>query len=467
MAKLLRTLRNDDGIGIVEVIVALMIFAVIALGMGFSLISMTRLTGESTTRETATNLAAAEIDRVQSLADPSTVVSGTQPPVTIDGVTYTVKRSVGWVPASGNAGRCGTGGGNLLYKRVNVTVTWPGMYLSRPVRADTALAPSTRINDPDAGTIIVAITGAADGIGTPGVTVTITPDSGGGGSPIAAAIPATDSDGCTFALKVDPGKYSITISKTGHVSADNQTAGTQKLAQTVTAGSTLPLNFQYDLAATLTPKYAANSTRNPSIASNMPIHFVGGSANKAEPTPVGSEKLFPKTNGYLGITGAFLTCAAVNPDNWTANATKQDAVSSPTVAAAPGASANLPVAMGVVNVTIPNVNSFITAVQSASAATDGDPGCAGPDTAGYRFSNTGTTAFTKNTVVPIALPYGKWTIYTGTSVGAQTTLVPTANLSVVEGVVAIDTATNGLVTGLVAGGTVAGSVVTLDPRAAK
>ena len=53
-----------SGIGLVEVLVALMIFSIIAIGMGYSMLSISRLTGDSTARETATNLAAAEIDRI-------------------------------------------------------------------------------------------------------------------------------------------------------------------------------------------------------------------------------------------------------------------------------------------------------------------------------------------------------------------------------------------------------------------
>jgi len=461
LLKRLRSVQSDEGLGIIEVIAAFAVFSVIAVGMAYALLSMTRLSSDQTSRETATNLAAQQIDKIQTMTDPTAITSGPLPSVTIGTVTYDIQVNVGWVPASGNAGRCGTGGGALLYKRVNVEVTWDGMYLQNPVRADTAIAPGTRINDPDAGTIVVSITGAIDGSPTPATTVTITPDAGGGGEALTAAVPATDADGCTFALKVKPGKYSITISRTGYVSSDNQIAGTQKLAQNVVAGTTLPLIFQYDNAATFVPKYAANSTRNPAIASNMQVTFVG-TASRTETTPVASEKLYPKPNGYSAVPGAYNTCLNVNPGNWVGNATLADGVASPTVSAVPGGGADLPIALGVVNVTTPAANSYITAVHKTSAASNGDPGCAKADTVAYTFT---TLIPTKGTVVPIALPYGKWQIYTGTTVGALTS-APTL-LAIADGVVGVDPATNTLITGLPGAGTVTGSTVVLDPRATK
>ena len=132
-------LRADDGMGLVEVLVALMIFAIIAVGMAYSLLSIQRLTAESVSREIATNLAAAEIDWAQSQPDAFKVLSRTTTQ-TVDGTTYTIRTSVGWVSTTGASGSCGTGGGNLQYKRVNVEVTWPGQYLDRPVRPASSLS---------------------------------------------------------------------------------------------------------------------------------------------------------------------------------------------------------------------------------------------------------------------------------------------------------------------------------------
>ena len=192
--------RDDSGMGIVEVITAFMIFAVIMIGMGMSMTSMTRLTAETTNRETAANLAAGEIDRIQSQKDAFKVFDKTDDR-TIDGVKYTIKTSVAWVPTSGGSGNCGTGGGTLQYKRVNVVVTWTGMYLPGGVRADTILAPATRINDPATGTILVSVIDV-NGEGSSSIAVSATKTSGGTG--ISGTIDPTDADGCTYILKAPP-----------------------------------------------------------------------------------------------------------------------------------------------------------------------------------------------------------------------------------------------------------------------
>jgi type II secretory pathway pseudopilin PulG len=208
-----RLSSDDSGMGIVEIIVAMMIFSIVVIGMSYSMISMTRLTADASARQTATNLAAAEIDRVAALPDAFDVHDAVTPTqVIIDGITYSVATNTSWVGANGSTGDCGIGGGQLQYKRVRVLVTWEGMYLQNPVRADSALAPSTRINDPTAGTVLIHVFNE-HGDGLQGVSVALAKTSGGIG--VTDPLDATDVDGCTFVLKAPPGTYNVTLSKAG------------------------------------------------------------------------------------------------------------------------------------------------------------------------------------------------------------------------------------------------------------
>ncbi len=458
-----RIARDDAGLGLVEVIAAFTIFAIIAVGMAYSMATMTRLTSDSSHRETASNLAAAEIDRVQSQKDAFKVYGGTTT-TTIDGVAYTVDTSVGWVSANGGTASCGTGGGTLQYKRVNVTVTWAGMYLTNPVRADSALAPTSRINDPAYGTILVSVIDV-DGIGAPGIAVTATKTSGGAG--ISGSIDPTDADGCTYVLKVPPGDYNLTISKTGYVDTKHQSSTTSPIQ--VAAGNATSVPLQYDQAGTFTMKYAANSPKPVKLPTNLTVTYSGQLTELTE-TAAGTRALFPWPKGYQAIAGMPSACAAVDPDNWAANATKQDAVRAGAVAVTPGASGNLPVPMGVVDVKVPGVgllgnsDPYITAV-AQNAPGDGNPGCAAATAVGgYKLT---FAQFTKNSTQTFALPYGTWILYAGTTAGSTTTPIA-ANITVVGGVVTIvDGVAGGLLTNVLGGGTVAGSVITLDPRQAK
>ncbi len=462
MKKLLRSLRKDDCIGLIEVLVALMIFSIIAVGMAYSMISISRLTADSTQRETATNLAAQEIDRIQSLPNAFAVTDDDDNPVVVDGVTYNVARYLSWISTTGASGSCGSGGGNLQYKRVNVEVTWPGQYIDEAVRADSILAPTTRINDPSYGVILVSVLGI-DGDGRSGVTVRVTPESGGGGVTITDPISNTDADGCTYVLKVSPGKYKIEVEKTGYIDT-NQITVPSYTQQVVEAGSTITASFQYDNASSFVLNFAATSnTTSPELPSNIETTYVGGLVNYVKTGTSSPLKLHPFGSGYQAVAGDSAACLNVDPDNWTETTTLLDGVRAPAVATAPGASASLPIPMGVVNVQIPNDNNrrYVTAVQQVTTASNGDPGCA--TAKNYTF----TTRYARNAIVSIALPYGSWKIYTGGSVGATSgSTLMSSGITPLDGVVKLDTS-GALVTGILGNSKFVSTVLTLDPREVK
>src|SRR3954451_20043030 len=60
---------EDSGVSLIEVLVAMMIFAIISVGVAYSLLSAFTLTGDSRSRAVATNLAAQEVDLDRSTAD--------------------------------------------------------------------------------------------------------------------------------------------------------------------------------------------------------------------------------------------------------------------------------------------------------------------------------------------------------------------------------------------------------------
>lgn len=458
ISRLRQQLQSDRGIGMAEVIVALMVFSIIAVGMAFSLMSISRLTGEATTREAAANIAAAEIDRIQSQPDAFKVTSSSST-TTIDGTQYTINTSVGWVTTTGSTGSCGTGGGNLQYKRVNVTVTWPGMYLSHPVRADSALAPDARINDPSYGTILVAVTGE-DGTGRSGATITVTPVTGG--AAITTTIDPTDADGCSYILKVVPGTYKVKVSKTGYLSkVDQQAAAPSKDDLQVVAGSTATAAFTYDNASSFALNYASNSSVTPTLATNLDVTFTGGLSDIVKTLPSGPFKLYPMPAGYQAIAGTYAGCQNTDPALWNETTTLAAGVRPEAVGTAPGGTGSLDIPMGVLQVKIPNDDTkrYVTAVQQTTSG-NGNPGCA--TTKSYTFPR-----FSKNSTATIALPYGTWVLYYGNTSGATTTAVTGAGVVTVIGSVIQDDGSGTLLTDIVGNSTVSGSTVTLDPRQVK
>ena len=423
---------DDSGMGIIEVLVAFMIFAVIFIGVAASMVASVRLTADSKARVVASNIASSQIDKARASGDPFLLFDDTGSQ-TIDGVTYSWTRDTGWVPASGSDAACGIGGGSLQYKRVNLTVTWSGKIgAASPVRVDTIVAPTGRINDPNFGTILVRVL-AADGTGVQGMPVTITPTTGG--APVPSSV--TDKDGCSYALKVAPGTYSAKVTKANYIT-DAQVSTPVQTNIVVTAGSTLQAPFQYDDAATFTFAYASNQISSRVLPTNLNVTLSStyGPYVTTGPTPA-AVKLHPFASGYSAVAGKYSKpvvdasgvqtspgCVSPDPASWPAGTVNgvnlQAGIRLPAVAAAPGATVSTPLPMGAIS--RPFAASSVVVAKSAVVAGSGDPGCGVAMT--YTFPATSAAG-----TVLLALPYGSWQLYTrsggvDTASGAAFTLDP-------------------------------------------
>ena len=426
-----RSTSNDSGMGIIEVLIAFMIFAVIFIGVATSMVASVRLTSDSQARIVASNIASAQMDRARAAGDPFFVFSdaGTQ---TIDGVTYSWKRDTGWVTASGSNSGCGVGGGALQYKRVNITVTWSGKIgAASPVRVDSILAPTGRINDPSFGTILIRVL-AADGTGVKGIPVTVTATSGG--APVPSSV--TDQDGCSYALKVSPGTYSVKVSKANYIT-DAQQVDPVQAGIAVAAGDTDNAAFQYDNAGIFNIRYAPNQPTSRLIPTNLDVTF--GStyglyvASGATPASV---RLHPFGSGYSAIAGKYVKpvvnpagvttstgCVSPDPASWAAGTVAGVALAAgkrlDNVAADPGLAADTPIPMGAISVPYTAATTFV-AKSAAPIAGSGDPGCS--VAMEYTFAATSGAG-----TAVLALPYGTWSVFktgTATAVVGPTTLDP-------------------------------------------
>lgn len=443
-----RTDRDPDaGFSIVEVLVATLIFMLLSLGIAQATVTSIRLSGDQKHRVTALSLAASEIDKVRALADPFNVLPDTST-TTIDGITYTINRQAEWVSGTGTDIPCGgSGTANLQVKRVNVSVTWTGQLAgTNSVNSDTVLAPVGRINDPTQGTIIVAAT-RADGSGASGVTATVTPVSGGA-TALTTAPPATDSDGCTYALRVVPGVYNVSLSKANYVDITQNSNPT--LSVTVVAGATVSAPFGYDLAANFAMSYAPGAPSGTRFAANAEMSFVntyGTSYVSGTPT---TASLYPWAAGYVPIAGHYIAptqlspgCRSVDPSEWPAGQIgggPQLAAGDhgAAVATGPGGNAAMTLKMGLVTVNS-STSGTLTVTSATPIAGWGDPGCGTPMT--YTFGS-----ISANTDTTIALPFGTWTAAVATAWWAGPATVTVTPL-------------NNVTPGLVSG-----STFMLDPR---
>jgi prepilin-type N-terminal cleavage/methylation domain-containing protein len=450
IARLRQRLRHDDaGMTLVEVIIAMVIFAMVSTGFVYTMLSVLQLTRDSRAREVAANLAAEEVDLARDAADLFALVDDDWS-IDMNGETFHVARRTSWVTnpdeafSCGGAGVTGGAGGNLRYKRVNVTVTWDGMREStEAVRSDTLINPAERVNDPTLGTIIVSVLNGG-GTGSSGVAVTTDPA-------VPAVVKSTDSQGCTYVLKVAPKQYKISLARSGYV--DNNQLAIPSQTVEVVAGQTTTVGFQYDRAATFTAKLAPLTgtpagTPAPKIPVNLTTTFTNTYGDFARNPDGGAStatqtfRLHPFSSGYTAYAGS---CVAADPTQWPPQTVGLDtwAGQRPEPQAALGGGvATLEVPMGLVTVT-GGGGSFLRATSVDPVASSDAPKCTAVQTLDYgSVLGAGPTT--------IALPYGTWELTRGTSQSGASTPISAPN-----------------VTPLLPAGdrtTISGSRITLDPR---
>lgn len=450
--------RSDDsGLSLIEVIVAMLVFAMIATGVGYTMIAALHLTRDSTARQQAANLASQEIDLTRSIDNLFNLVDKTTTE-TLNGVTYTIKRTARWVSDPNVDQRCGIGGGILRYKRVNVTVAWTGMTSGTPtVHADTLIDPGVRINDPDLGTVLISV---SDSSGEPvaGATVTVTPATPANGANSLSAQPApTDSLGCTYALMVDPGNYDVTVSKSGYVDITQNAA--PSVLVNVAKSSASAAMATLDLGASFPISYGTNYAGTVTVPGNLDASFVSTYGTSVQTNAPNTVTMFPFPAGYEVLAGLYNDpatpskfCNSVDPAQWLAGTTAGvnylAGVRPTAVAAIPGGTApTAQVPMGVLDVTMPSwwgsSKRYLVAIsQSSGPAGTADPGCG--TTSVYNFGT-----YSKGTTVnKIALPFGSWKLYAATSATGTTTQISVSSITPVTA--AVETSSD--------------DIVTLDPR---
>jgi Tfp pilus assembly protein PilX len=451
----MRRLSSDDGISLIEVVVALMVFSLISIGVAFSTVTIARMTEDTRSREIATNLAASNVDIARGI-DDTFDISDTTTNFTISGKVYTVTRATTWVDSSGADIACGTGTGVLKTKRVKVTVDWTGRLTSTPlVEVDTLIAPDDRINDPSLGTIRVSTIGVG-GDGSAGVSVSVVPVTGG--ATLLVQPDNTDNEGCSYALKVTPGTYNVTISRTNSIDSNQKTSPVNQV--TVGAGGSVATQFQYDYSAKFALTYASNyGGSTPLFPTNLDTVYISTYGQFLDSGKKTQISLHPFTSGYSGIAGKYVSpvhtdlvnddgCVSPDPAAWPAATVGGTALSAGVranpVAAAPGNSTAVAmgIPMGVASVAFTG-SAYLFASPAVATAAAGDPGCVDVSPTAYSFGQV-----LINGTISVALPYGSWTLYSSTTANGTKTPIPTTSMALLGG----------------GRGLRAGNVITFDPR---
>lgn len=231
--------RAEDGVSLVEVMVAMGVFVVASLSLLSVLSTSMAGTFDNRARVTAAQVAASDIDtaRAKGAGDYYGLASDTYDRV-VDGRTYTVTRTVAPTLSTGATSSCiGSGSARQLYKRVTTRVTTPRARM-RPVRADTMV--KAPVYDPNSSTGAIALV-VIDRAGGP--LAGLPADAGGINR-------TTDANGCAFFDGLPAGTHTATVTKPGHVTIAGSTALSRQV--TVNAGQITSQVLRIDKAITLT-----------------------------------------------------------------------------------------------------------------------------------------------------------------------------------------------------------------------
>ena len=392
----------DDGFTLLEVVVSLVIFAILASAAIAMVLTAIQVGRQNRSRVVAAQLAARQIEEVRGMRTQDIPTGVTSiPDVTTSGTTFHISQNADYVNSNGTANACDSpSGASLGYKQISVIVTWNGMGTVKPVRDDTLKTLSIAGSDPTKGSLAVSVRDS-DSNPLPNQTVTLTPSGGS---------QTTGTDGCVVFTGLPPGSgYSASLNTSGYVDVNGLQNSVQG-SQTVNAGQITKVQFGYDLPSSLAISWAApTGGPTPAVASTaIPVtltntsfpnngkkafldcadsHAVVGACVTGTPRTISS--LFPSNYGY-GIYGG--TCLDAAPT--TAGAA---------TAVNPGQSTAATVTLGEVRIYVHNAsllaNTTLYAVHAADTA------C--PYGQVLTLGNSDATGY-----LNALLPYGKWTIAT-------------------------------------------------------
>lgn len=324
--------HDEDGIGLLEVIIAMTVLLAAVIGIGALATNLVGQVGQSNDRQSAAEIAEQGLEQLNS-ESPNTLrsqVNQTLPlvlspaPKLVNGAAYTVTSYVDWSPTGSATNPC-AGGSTPQVLRATVTVSWQGNSYAET----SVIYPSYGLlldanGNPD-GYLSIQITGA-DGTSAPtnvtSVTVNVTPYPSGTTSTYtpdaSGCVVVPEAGGATVGTAAD---YTVSLSgPSGWVDGfQENTAPTSQLAfpsgVPVYAGAPTLVSFSYDDGGNVAVSYSAPAaTGMPVSVSNSKLTPSGWQTVLAANPSTGVNPtvgpLFPYRSGYTIWAG---DCAAEQP----------------------------------------------------------------------------------------------------------------------------------------------------------
>lgn len=385
----LRAVNDERGLTLIELSIAVLVFALFASGVALTLGNSLDLSRNNRNRSVAANLAAAEMDNVRSLEFDTLTPGRVTTTKTVDSIAYTIHRDSEWIAKSATAGACDSPGGSKpAFLRVTVSVLWPNMSGAKPPQSQTVISPPVGAYDPASGHIAVKVLDR-EALPSADHAVTVV---GASGSQVQTTV-----EGCAFFAYLAPGSYTISLGTPGYVDQDGN--GAPSAVAGVTVGGITSIQFDYDAASTFDLTLGDASYPLPQSLS-MPVTVANPGLALGTKVTAGSgplrtvTDLFPYLDGYRTWVG---DCIDNDPGSFAT-----------IVVSDPGQTTASSVAMKHLEVTVQR--GGIPAPGEQVLATHAvDSSCA----SGYDLVLGTTDA---NGVLKVSMPYGGWRL---SSAGAQ------------------------------------------------
>lgn len=176
-------LQDEDGISLVEMLVALVLLTVGLLVLLSTLIASAHSLSNQRWTAAANRIASAEFERLRAMdyTDPALDIGTSGPlPMTLDGRDYSLERTVSEIPADP--------GGTLstdMIKRVDLTVSWSEGTTARSRAFSTAISPPTDL-------IAASPGGTIGDMAADPATAWVDPDTGENTQTITVTVPLAD-----------------------------------------------------------------------------------------------------------------------------------------------------------------------------------------------------------------------------------------------------------------------------------
>jgi Tfp pilus assembly protein PilV len=262
-----RSLADERGSMLIEVLVSAVLVAVIGVALFGALNSAAQVSGKSKTRAGAAAVAQDDQERMRAMPVASlNNFRDHRDPVIMGKTAYVVDSRAEWIADAKGATDCTANGAAADYLKITSTVSAKNIPL-KPIVVTSTVTPAPGTFTSDEGSLAVSVTGG-DGTGRAGVNVSITGP--------ANDVQLTDANGCAFFGYEPVGGYNVTATASNFVDPNGNTQATGATSIGSQTVATLPLSYDNAGAVTANFKTTPDNTTTAQVTKQTSLGVSNG-----------------------------------------------------------------------------------------------------------------------------------------------------------------------------------------------